>query len=360
MLGSVMLTDLFLRGATCGGLLVLGLGVACTGHLSRRVRLVVPLTCASLIGWLITVSPPAWSLFGMIALLRWVSFPCAGLFWLMIRTLFDDRPPRRLDWAPACALLVVRGASAANLGPVPRGLWFLGNIGALLLVGHAAFLVIRGWRDDLLEGRRRLRGVVLGAAVLFALWQGILGMAGPPLRAPVMLFVDRPQGVALFGVLLLAVSVLFLEARPALFGARVARVAEKKAVVAPRSPAPPIAPDEALLDRLQAAMDAGAWQREGLTIGALAETLQMPEHQLRRLINDRLGFRNFADFLNTWRLARAKQCLSDPARRHETVAAIAFSLGYGSLGPFNRAFRAATGTTPTAWRAEALKASPNS
>ena len=32
--------------------------------------------------------------------------------------------------------------------------------------------------------------------------------------------------------------------------------------------------------------------------------------------------------------------------------------GYGSLGPFNRAFRAATGATPTEWRRQALQASP--
>jgi len=38
------------------------------------------------------------------------------------------------------------------------------------------------------------------------------------------------------------------------------------------------------------------------------------------------------------------------------VAAIAFDLGYGSLGPFNRAFRAATGATPTEWRRQALAA----
>ena len=37
--------------------------------------------------------------------------------------------------------------------------------------------------------------------------------------------------------------------------------------------------------------------------------------------------------------------------------AIAFDLGYGSLGPFNRAFRAATEVTPTEWRRQALACS---
>jgi AraC-like DNA-binding protein len=106
-------------------------------------------------------------------------------------------------------------------------------------------------------------------------------------------------------------------------------------------------------------MEAGAWRREGLTIGALAEELEVPEYRLRRLINNRLGYRNFADFLNSRRIDEAKRRLSDPASAHLTVAAIAFDLGYGSLGPFNRAFRADTGAAPTAWRAQALNASPN-
>ena len=59
------------------------------------------------------------------------------------------------------------------------------------------------------------------------------------------------------------------------------------------------------------------------------------------------------------RYAAAKRRLADPGEARTTVAAIAFDLGYGSLGPFNRAFRTATGSTPTEWRRQALQASPN-
>ena len=86
----------------------------------------------------------------------------------------------------------------------------------------------------------------------------------------------------------------------------------------------------------------GGWKTEGLTIGAVARALETPEHQLRRLINNRLGHRNFADFVNSRRIEAAKRRLADPAEARTTVATIAFDLGYGSLGPFNRAFRAAT------------------
>ncbi len=74
----------------------------------------------------------------------------------------------------------------------------------------------------------------------------------------------------------------------------------------------------------------------------------MPEHRLRRLINGALGYRNFAGLINERRVAAAKAALA--ANPREPVSAIAFALGYGSLGPFNRAFKDATGLTPTAWR----------
>ena len=113
------------------------------------------------------------------------------------------------------------------------------------------------------------------------------------------------------------------------------------------------------LARLQSVMGAEGWRREGLTIGELAGELEVPEHRLRRLINQRLGHRNFAEFVNGHRIEAAKARLGDPREARTTVASIAFDLGYGSLGPFNRAFRSATGVTPTDYRREALgQASP--
>jgi AraC-like DNA-binding protein len=111
-----------------------------------------------------------------------------------------------------------------------------------------------------------------------------------------------------------------------------------------------------LLAKLRAMMEAGAWRQEGLGIAALAHDLGTQEHRLRRLINSRLRHRNFADFVNGYRVEAAKARLADPMEAEATVASIAFDLGFGSLSPFNRAFRAATGATPTAWRRAALTA----
>jgi len=102
-------------------------------------------------------------------------------------------------------------------------------------------------------------------------------------------------------------------------------------------------------------MDGGYYQETGLTIRMLAEKLDYPEHQLRRLINGHLGYRNFSAFLNHYRIDAAKAQLADPDRARTPVLTIALNLGYASLGPFNRAFKAATEMTPTDYRQKNIK-----
>jgi AraC-like DNA-binding protein len=92
------------------------------------------------------------------------------------------------------------------------------------------------------------------------------------------------------------------------------------------------------------------YRRENVTIGVLASRLAIPEYRLRRLINQRLGYRNFNTFLNNHRVEEAKAALADPAQVEVPVITIALDAGFQSLGPFNRAFKAVTGVTPTEYR----------
>ena len=50
----------------------------------------------------------------------------------------------------------------------------------------------------------------------------------------------------------------------------------------------------------------------------------------------------------------AASVASDPAAAKKQVLQIALDLGYASIAPFNRAFKAATGKTPTEYRKEKL------
>src|SRR5260370_9223347 len=126
---------------------------------------------------------------------------------------------------------------------------------------------------------------------------------------------------------------------------------------AERPAASPVASNESstaerkLLDALMRLMsDDRIYRHEGMTIGTLATKLTVPEYKLRRLINQRLGYRNFNVFLNNHRIEEAKAALADPSQAEVPVITIAMDAGFQSLGPFNRAFKATTGVTPTEYR----------
>jgi AraC-like DNA-binding protein len=97
-----------------------------------------------------------------------------------------------------------------------------------------------------------------------------------------------------------------------------------------------------------------AYRDEDLSLASLAARLSVPEYRLRRLINQRLGHRNFNAFVNGYRLADASAALADPRQRELPVLSIALEAGFQSIGPFNRAFKATTGRTPTEFRREKL------
>ena len=101
-------------------------------------------------------------------------------------------------------------------------------------------------------------------------------------------------------------------------------------------------------------MAQGIYKEEGLKVGGLAQRLNMSEHKLRSLINYGLGCKNFPSYLNEIRVKEAMQDLADPEKGHLQILQIALDLGYGSIGPFNRAFKAQTGLTPTTFRKNSL------
>ena len=101
-------------------------------------------------------------------------------------------------------------------------------------------------------------------------------------------------------------------------------------------------------------MKARVYHEAGLTIASLAARLKIPEYRLRRLINTKLGYRNFNHMLHAYRVAEASAALADPAQRRLPILSIALSVGYQSINPFNRAFRDLKGTTPSAFRQDAL------
>ena len=353
MTDSLTLIDMFVRGIAVGAMAIVGLGFLASGA-ARNVRVVTGLVSLSIICWIITESHVLWLALGDVHhLIALPAYPVAGLFWIFSAVVFEDRPLTLARWAPAAMLFVVALVCQVLPEPQQTWLWATRNIFGGLLSAHVVFMIVRGWSGDLLESRRRLRGLVLGFSGLLAVTNVILGLANrySPHEAWMMFMTGGPYGIAMFALLIVAGAVLFLQPRLAVFSV------SQPTVTGPDARAE--AAERLMLQSLNTLMAADGWRREGLTIGAVARELDVPEHRLRKLINQRLGHRNFADFVNSYRIEAAKIRLGDPREARTTVAAIAFDLGYGSLGPFNRAFRAATGSTPTEWRRHALQASPD-
>ena len=87
-----------------------------------------------------------------------------------------------------------------------------------------------------------------------------------------------------------------------------------------------------------------------LSIGDVATKMSIPEHQLRQLINQHLGFENFNNFVNKYRIKHVAGLLRDPTRSKDKVFALALESGFSSLAPFNKAFMTEFKMTPTAYR----------
>jgi AraC-like DNA-binding protein len=104
------------------------------------------------------------------------------------------------------------------------------------------------------------------------------------------------------------------------------------------------------LEKMKVLMKQQFYTQSNLTIGVLADVLGMPEHRLRMLINKHLGYHNFSLFLNSYRIPAAIETLKNPEHLRLPVLTIALELGYGSIGPFNRAFKQATSFTPSEYR----------
>jgi AraC-like DNA-binding protein len=357
----LMAIDLGLRGAAVG----LSLLIACILLRDRRDSTVARLGAALAVGAAASAicSAPnfpqprqTWSLF-LLAL------ACGGsvVFWLWARAAFDDdfvlRRWHGALWAAVVGCqLFVAGWSAQwpALGlALERALPFV-YLGLALL---AAAQMLATWRADLVEERRRLRlAVLIGTSAYIAIGAFQSFSPQPLTSGSSMASVASAFGLCVL-VSLGGWNLLRATGTPEGPGPLPAAAGFLGGAPATLSEAAdrPSAIEPALLRRLERLMTVErAYRREGLTIGSLSAELSVPEYRLRQLINEGLGHRNFNAFLNRYRIEEAKAALADPGQEQVPVLTIAMDTGFQSIGPFNRAFKAATDLTPTEFRRLAL------
>jgi AraC-like DNA-binding protein len=293
---------------------------------------------------------------------QWWGLPLLALssgaivvFWLWAQAWFDDDFVLR-RWHGALWAAVV-GLQIFVAGWIPRWPALGLTIDRALSVTYvclallAAAQTIVTWRADLVAKRRRLRAVVLIGTATYIAMNAFLNLSPP--SASALSLMNLADAFGLCTLVSLSGWNLFRAVPP---DSASALPAASKALNESRSAAVdganiPAAVDAALLRRLEHLMSfERAYRREGLTIGSLSAELGVPEYRLRQLINEGLGHRNFNAFLNRYRIEEAKAALADPAQKDVPVLTIAMDTGFQSIGPFNRAFKAATDVTPTEFR----------
>jgi len=285
-----------LRGATVGVLLLIA--AALWAHRSGRVAARLGAAFALGIGAATLAALPTFGS-GADALHAVVAALAAGamfVFWLFTRALLDDgfvlRRWHLAAWAALAAIgalncLVIAPRQGALAAPAaawlaaPTAAWLgaMPVLWALVAVGQS----LASWRADLVEGRRRLRTLIVGATAVYTVGQWLVALiSGESLRA----VVESPLNAAGTAALTLYVAWRLLRPRAdELFGAAaVFAAAERPSAPPALAEVPrPDARQVATLDRLMTVER--VYREPSLTIAALATRMGLPEHRLRKLIN---------------------------------------------------------------------------
>lgn len=327
-----MILDIFLRGSAIGTLALCAAVFMRNGGFQRKSMAVV-LLCLSFGPYLIVSSP---SIDLTDSPVRIVLVMIAGvipvlLYWAVIELFQDDVFVR--PWQILTAALIV---GLAWLSQLQLQLGAVRGICVLIFFFHGLWIVVSGQAGDLIEARRRFRR-------WFLIWILSLGIL---ITGFEITHLDKALPVWVFA---LQASAFFLSAGAfLLWSVRV--VPDIWIPSTPKRDDQANPAQSALITRIEAAMSEGLWRIERLTVAQVAAHLGTQEHRIRSAINQGLGHRNFASFVNAFRIQEAQSMLSSPELAERSVLSIAYDVGFSSLGPFNRAFRAQTGMTPSEFR----------
>lgn len=222
-----------------------------------------------------------------------------GMFWLFAKAWFNDE--KRVNLA-SMSLVLLAAANMWITETSENGTTIHTASAIAFRIGMLAFAIAglreaaRGRRGDLVEGRRRLRPRItatVGAYVILitcaevAVFNGmtprwVIGVVGSSIAFAVLLFCA------------------------AMFGMRQADLFGISNAGKPNTQKP--VTDDPLAEKLRSHMERELpWRDESLSIAALAAQLGEQEYRLRRVINQQLGHRNFAAFLNGYRLSEVNR-----------------------------------------------------
>jgi len=346
--------DIVFRTFTVMAALLLAGVLAATGG-QRRAAVPGALFCLAVAAFFVTSVP---GIRPHLAVFAWpLTALCvtkAAWFWLFARMLFNDNEKLGAGHFAIAGAVAIAGswqqlifleqyrAGTATAWETVLGFGFDGVLLVFVLMG--LYEAGRGMATDLVERRRRQRLVFMAATGVYLALTLVVQSHNLLLEVNSPLPVMRANMLTVTAVALIAAGFLLQPRTYSWLDPSRAPTAVSLTRL-----------ETVVLQDLERALECDrVYLEEGLTIGTLAKRLGTSEHVLRRVINRGMGHRNFNDFLHTWRIREACEELARPEQARLPVLSIAMKVGYGSIGAFNRAFKARIGVTPTDFRRNTL------
>jgi AraC-like DNA-binding protein len=282
---------------------------------------------------------------------RWLTFcpldwslAFGPLFWAYTRALTTRHVPERLAWHLAPAALQALYQLACFAMPLDAkwnlytgaDRWLIGPIlQGTMLVQQSVYIAVAAKGLRPLAGRPWLAGLL---ALFAAQWLVSVGFTVWAWWVRPLSYFERFPIMAGYCLWVYALGLLGWR-----YGAAVAEPVKSPG----RTPQDYGQLACAWRDRINAA---GWWAEEGLSLAVVAGRLNVSERTLSRGLAEGLG-ESFTGLINRLRVDEVIRHIE--AGRSDDFLTLALAAGFSSKASFNRAFRAQTGLTPSAYRDQA-------
>lgn len=274
-----------------------------------------------------------------------------GVFWLVSLRIFGDHHElSRRKYAiasvtlllPLCVKLIL---TLVSLPPQTAQDFLLvsqklGLIIELSLISHALYISASNWRNDLVQERRFIRGGVLSLSAIYIILIIVFEQVFPINSYAI----ELTKAIAVVALTTSINLILFKPKSSTLFEPKITALTIEESTQ-----------ENKLLSQLLTAMNTEKlFRQDGLTITSLSETLSTQEHVLRSLINKELGYRNFNDFLNKYRIDEITEKIKTDPESNIPILTLALESGFRSLSSFNKVFKQTHQLTPTEYKKKCL------
>ena len=273
-----------------------------------------------------------------------------GIFWLVSLRIFGDHHElSNKQYGIASLTLLLPLVTKILLALLPLSIGeqqtallishMLGLTIELTLISHALFISASNWRNDLVLERRFIRGGVISLSaiyiILVILFEQVFALSSE--------YIELAKACAVAALTTMINLILFKPKTSTLFEPKITALSAEE----PKQ--------HQLLAKLITVMSVDKlYREEGITISSLAQHLATQEHKLRTLINKELGYRNFNDFLNHYRIEEITEKLKSDPKSTTPILTLALESGFRSLSSFNKVFKQTHQLTPTEYKKKCL------